>query len=321
MFDLIKKHPYLTIAAILNLLVAIFFPLEIAFTLALTATGFVVYGLGSLFVGFINRAFFSEETSFETTNSALRDNEKDQAVQNEALTERLQDLLERLTECGITLCRYVAPVIASDLYIYDNTIDAYKGLIANRQGSSYTRQPFLSTPFPFSFVKLQNLCTALNNPNTTTDETIHKLLSLAVCPVTNKIMTDPKIAHLEHHDHSNNEHDFVLVCDQTALDALTANMGVSLVSRVDWTALRNITTDPLLGPRLESTLAAAPIQPKNNMTDAWRAAYAETKVNFRANGAAASQGMANYLFSFFYRGDANNHTTEASNPENIYRPN
>lgn len=322
MFDFIKRHPYLTIAAFINIVVFTFFPLEIVTALAITATAFVTYSFGSLLIQFINWMFSDEEVAFSesaqsepcysgsyvkmdrayvASPSRHFSNEytADELTELADLSDKLNQLLEPLTLCGITQDRCEDPIIASDLYIYDNTEHAYKGIVSRNMPSSYTREPFLKAPFPFSFVKLKDLCSALNDPNNTPDITIQKLLDLAICPVTKEIMKEPKIAHLKYYDRQNHLHDFVLVCDQMALDVLPPNASVSLATkttrvqkangqweenvvghRLDWAELKSIINDELVGPKLAAAYAAKPDRPEKNLAQAWEAAYIEARADF-----------------------------------------
>jgi hypothetical protein len=196
--------------------------------------------------------------------------------------------------------KFVDPVIASDLQIYDRA--AYHGgntWIAEHKISPTTREPFLQEPFPFSFKKMRALCEADKK------NTMEKLLELTMCPVTKKIMQDPKIAHLTYKNQ-----DFVLVCDEIALQYLKTSNTFKVISRIDFSHLQPITTAiastnaknyPHLN-KLKATFAT-----KNDITEKmWLTAYQQSKENFASS---STTKLSANQFSLFHKNDAKTSNT------------
>ncbi len=335
MFGFIKRHPFLTFlfigAVVANIFTAAFLPLTTALIVAAsTFLPFVIYGITMGVAAFINWAFHStparvyqapsellvpHDVIFRPSNTFVdvhaapsapvvdtSATSSDPEPEIELTAKEIQEiavdlnpLLERLTNDSLTLDTYVNPAIQSDLVIYDITNSTYQNLTE----SPHTRKPFLSAPFPFSCTKLKALCEALGSsekPNPLSNSILSNLLSLAICPVTKVIMKDPKIAHLTYTDpRTRRTHDFALICDQTALDRLPVGGNVRLIKRVDWTELQRITTHPIVGYQLETTLAAAP-RPMEDMSRAWEAAYVQAKKDFPGTTPPAAPSSSSSTF-------------------------
>lgn len=250
------------------------------------------------------------------------------AEELEYFNDVLNPLLDALTEDSLALDTYKLPIIASDLFMYDNTPLShdntplsYESLISRNMVSPNTRAPFLRAPFPFSYVNLQTLCSALGEPGERiTSENLQKLLNLAVCPVTKEIMKNPKIARINSRGTWDSRYDFVLVCDQSALDSLPATF--RLIGRRDFAALKNITQEPMVGPKLEAALAAAPVRREEDMECAWKAAYIQAQTDFPSTVAPAapsySYGIGSSGLGLYSRAAAT--AGWRASPADSYRP-
>ncbi len=176
------------------------------------------------------------------------------------------ELLAALKLSPISLDQFVKPLIASDLRIYSQ--EEYHAVFSTTGCSPVTRQPLLPAPFPFAFTKLDKLC---SGPNT-----IAALLDLATCPVTHKIMLNPRIAHLVFVDLMGDRYPFVLACDESALACLPPEF--ERVMKINWDELSAVTNQPGIKARLDQEAPAAPAA--RTPTAMWEAAYLQSRIDF-----------------------------------------
>ena len=177
-----------------------------------------------------------------------------------------KQVLDALKTSPISLDVFQHPVIASDLRIYSQR-EYFTQLLPTGQ-SPVTREAFIGEPFPFAFQKLDRICSGAN--------TISALLDIATCPVTKRIMENPRIAHLVYTDLLGDRYPFVLVCDQRALDRLPATF--ELVKRINWDELTAVTSQPALKAALEREAPAAPAA--RSLTAMWEDAFTQSQTNF-----------------------------------------
>ncbi len=218
--------------------------------------------------------------------------------------------LEEIMEECLSLDKFVDPVIASDLQIYNRNYYHNKDEYIVKNGiSPTTKKPLLKEPFPFSFKKMRALCEA--------DEkhTMEKLLELIICPVTKKIMQNPKIAHLSY-----KEQHFVLVCDKMALQCLETSNIFKVISRIDFSHLQAITTaieatNAENAPNLNQLKAT--FKNNNDITeDMWLIAYQQSKEHFSPS--SATKRSAN-TFSLFHNNNAEDNNTPSQTTNYRYQ--
>lgn len=237
----------------------------------------------------------------------------------ESLTVKLKSLIPALTEDPITYTTFTNPIIANDLRTYSNTEQSYRGLIRLKVPSAFSGTPFVNVSFPFYHARLNELCDKLSKPHNTAKRTLQNLLALAICPVTKEIMKEPQIAHLVYTDQRRISHTFVLVCDRKALDILPPCINLAkedlyreqeqelkndkgeqerktvkvryqtVERRREWGELKDITTDDVIGPKLQQALEAASIRRETDPKLAWEAAYAQAQKDFPSLNPAPSQ--------------------------------
>lgn len=219
-------------------------------------------------------------------------------------------------EDPVTMEIFSKPVIASELNFYQYDEESYLALTE----SPITRDPFQGKPFPFSYVKLQNLYKETKYTEEVPQQVpMQEILDLAICPVTKVVMKQPKIAHLIYTDASYTNHPFVLVCDERALAALPPKF--TLKKAIDFTQLERVIqqgfpqgdqlpTWPKLAEMFKehsaSTGATACSSstegPKSSPNKAdWEAAYKQSQEDFPSVHASASS-MAKNVHSFYKPG-------------------
>lgn len=236
-----------------------------------------------------------------------------------ALTEdnELSTLIEQLVSCCIAADTYREPVIASDLYLYDNIDGSYKSLInralinQEKPLSSYTREPLLSSPFPFAYNQMKTLCDEVADNTKTIDDVIKKLADLAICPVTKKIMSDPKFAYLIHTDSKGTKQHFVLACDQKALDMMLPS-NFELIKKRDFSELK-VVIEYIIAEKsmFDATFKVLPEYIGNTSdSDLWTTAFETCKNKFPSTPRTPTSVGRN-LYAIFTRPigaglDANN---------------
>ena len=223
----------------------------------------------------LTRHLFTEPNStksYQTSNNINLNN-------NPKAHKNLDDIIENLIQSPISLDKYVNPVIASDLRFYSSE-EYFTHL--TREGRSPITERFSGAPFPLSFNKLNTICAGAN--------TLTAIIDLATCPVTKKIMQDPKIAHLIYTDLSGEQYPFVIVCDKQALDNCPPS--ITLVKKIDWDKLKEVVSHPQLKPRLESALpSVSAVRPNYELM--WENAYTQSQQDFpSARPAGVERGAA-----------------------------
>ncbi len=146
-----------------------------------------------------------------------------------------KELIDILRQDPISFEPYKNPVLASDLGIYEEA--TYREMRAHSAVSPTSREPLQGEPFP---IKMDNYRAFCVRP------TIQTLLPVAICPITNLIMTNPAKVHLVYTERSSGAQiHFAFVCDRSALRGLPQN--IKVVKAVDWDDLNNLIVDQTKG--------------------------------------------------------------------------
>lgn len=310
---------YSIIIAGILAVIAIFSPVIALALLAVIAGAGVLYGSITFFTWLFSPGdaatnnepseIFTEK--YETTGTTL-DKTQTLAELAEVISTYQLQLDKVMEEESISLDKFDDPVIASDLRIYNRDYYHDKdGYIVKNKISPTTEEPLLQEPFPFSFKKMQALCEA--------DEknTMEKLLELTICPVTKKIMQDPKIAHLTYKNQ-----DFVLVCDEIALQYLKTSNTFKVISRIDFSHLQPITTaiaatDAENAPHLNELKAT--FNTTNDITEKmWLTAYQQSKENFAPSSTTKLSANKSSLFHNRRDAEANSSNTPSHTTDYTY---
>lgn len=228
-------------------------------------------------------------------------------------------------------------VIASDLYAYQYDDKGYLKLLAeartearakNQEAkllSPITREELEGNPFPFSYVKLQNLYKETKyNQEAPQQVPMKEILDLAICPVTKTIMKHPRVAHLIYTDASDMNHHFVLVCDKSALATLPSRF--TLKKAIEFTQLERVIQQGFpegealpTWPKLaevfekhsedssescsnEATASSTSTGPKSPNKADWEAAYKQSKVDFPSVHNTPAPSMARNVYSLYNQG-------------------
>jgi hypothetical protein len=139
-----------------------------------------------------------------------------------------KELIDTLMQDPINLDALKNPVLASDLGIYEEA--TYNEMRAHSARSPLSREPLIAEPFPIKMDDFRAFCV---RPN------LRTLRPIAICPITNLMMTNPAKVHLLHTNRSSGEKThFAFVCDRSALQALPQN--IKVVKAVDWDDLKTL---------------------------------------------------------------------------------
>jgi hypothetical protein len=96
-------------------------------------------------------------------------------------------------------------------------------------------------------------------------------------------MQEPRIAHLVYTDWAEEEHRFVLVCDQEALDKRPESF--QLVKKIDWDELKEVTNHSVFKEKLKGRASVDPEETEETEFDLmWEDAFTQSKTNFPSIG-------------------------------------
>ena len=153
-----------------------------------------------------------------------------------------RELIDRLLMDPISYANFIDPVVASDLQLYSRA--QYMDCRSRNPLSPITHEPLRGEPFPMTYRKLSTLIE---------DARLTNLCSLATCPITHCLMSDPRRVHMVFTDFVGNERDFLIVCDAIALVDLPED--VRIVKAIEWTDLKMLIEHPSMNAALTEQAA------------------------------------------------------------------